>query len=189
MQDLKKDSLATALFAEFYTDKSFVRLYHALGIDMVKLSFAKIGAHGKGCDIYIKADVFDILCDDILNGDLKKQFLSSKPDPKGYYPNVWEYTTGKKGTKHVYIARGAKKPVVITGYDAETKERVMVTLEAYRDMRIMAKWWKRVSAPYYQKLAMIGFEAKNAFAPKPTADDLAEPDIPDDDLPPVPPMD
>ena len=44
---------------------------------------------------------------------------------------------------------------------------------------------------YYQKLAMIGYEAKKAFVPKYNPDDLEEPENMSDnepDLPPVPPM-
>lgn len=191
MKDLKKDVLATGQFAEFYTLNTFVRVYTAFGIDKVKMSFVTKGQHGQGCDMYVDTDVFDILCDDILSGDLRKLIAASKPNDKGYYPVVWEHVTGKDGSKKVNIARGMKKPVVITGYDGTQKKYIRVTVEKYAELRIMAKWWKRVSAPYYQKLAMIGYEAKKAFVPKYNPDDLEEPENMSDnepDLPPVPPM-
>ena len=85
MKDLKKDVLATGQFAEFYTLNTFVRVYTAFGIDKVKMSFVTKGQHGQGCDVYVDTDVFDILCDDILSGDLRKLIAASKPNDKGYY--------------------------------------------------------------------------------------------------------
>ena len=80
---------------------------------------------------------------------------------------------------------------MITGCDGAQKKYIRVTVEKYAELRIMAKWWKRVSAPYYQKLAMTGYEAKKAFVPKYNPDDLEEPENISEnepDLPPVPPM-
>lgn len=165
MKDLKKTTLAKGKFAEYYTQTTFMAMYTAFDIDKVKLSFAKIGSHGKGCDIYVDTDYFDILCDDILSGELWDKIINSKKDHSGYYPSIWEYSTGKKASKKVFIARGMKQPIVITGYDAETKERVMVTVMKYSELRIMAKWWRRISAPYYQKLAAVGYEAKDSYSP------------------------
>lgn len=164
MKEKKEDALSIGLISEMYTDKTFCKVYQAFGIDKVKFSFAKIGEGGKGVDIYMDVDTFDLLCADIISGDMKTQFLTAKKDDKGYYPITWQFKTGEKANKSISLMRGLKQPVVLKGSDTLTKENVMVST-TYDQLRVMAKWWKRVSGPYYSRLAAIGYEAPKAYKP------------------------
>lgn len=164
MAETLEQKMATGWIGEAYTQKTFLRIYHALKIDKVKMSFANVGTHGEGADVYISSMVFDRLADDILSGELKKQLLDSKKNDAGYFIPVWKYETGEKVCKKVTIGRGTKQPIVINGIDTVSGKNIMVTT-TYANLIDVAKLWKLVSKPYFTNLMKIGYEARNSYTP------------------------
>lgn len=139
--------LKNGCYAAFYTlNGYFLKIKPALAIDKVVFSFVKKGTSGSGFDIYTDVDKFDLLCDDILNRELQSKIqTSSMQNP------AWDYTTGEKGNKTLKIFQG-NNGIVINGYVKETKltGNVPVKLE---ELRIMAKWHRRVSSIYFEQMA------------------------------------
>jgi len=156
----KESKLRTLLkegcIAAFYTEKGyFVKIKLALSIDKVGFSFVKKGEKGAGFDIYVDTDKFDLLCDDIRNGNFYKKIVE---DTKSDYPEAWKYTTGDNGSKYIAIGKG-QKGIVIQGKDNNTKKNAFVMVGSYEDLKCMAKWYARCSKSYYDGLVNICLEA------------------------------
>lgn len=160
----KAEEMKEGTFASFYGQKFFCKVKQALGIGKVHFSFVEIGKKGEGVDIYVNADDFDILCDDILNGRLQKKMAESQSK----YPDAWKYATGTEASKQLAIGKGDRMPVIIQGYDSKKNKRINVGVMKYDEMRIMAKWWKRLSTQYYEGLVELCLKASNG---RPTVDD------------------
>lgn len=138
--------LKNCCYAAFYTLKGyFVKVKPALTIDKVVFSFVKKGTSGKGFDIYVDVDKFDLLCDSILSKELTK-FLPGSSLEKP----AWDYTTGDKGNKTLKIFQG-NSGIIINGHISDTKQAGNVPVN-YDDLRILAKWHRKISARYYDQL-------------------------------------
>ena len=135
---------------------TFKPAYSSDGIDMVKVAFVVIGQNGKGFDIYITLDEFDILCDDILDKSLWKSILAEKPTAENRYPHSFQYITGDNGEKEIKISRGKKADCNIYGKCGKQFMNVPVR---YPDLRIMAKWFKRTSKKRFEQLTNITMDA------------------------------
>lgn len=162
----KKEMLETGKFYAFNSLNAFAYVYQWFGGDKVKISAAPVGAKGQGADFYFDTDDFDILCDEILDGSLKTAFINSKKNDKGYYIPCYSMASGHNGSKKFSLTRGSKQPIVITVQDTEKKKTINVPVAEYRELKKMAKWWKRISYPYYSQLTAIGYKAEKAYKPK-----------------------
>lgn len=141
---------------EAYTQTNFVKFKPAYDIDKVKVAFVEIGKNGKGFDIYIDLDRFDILCDDILDKSLQKSLLAEKPTEKNRYPHSFQYITGDNGEKEIKISQGKVAECNIYG---RCEKKYMNVPMSYADLRIMAKWFKRTSKKRFDKLTDITLDA------------------------------
>ena len=155
---------------EASTQEAFVRVYPAFGIEKVKFAFVDIGTHGKGFDIYVDMDEFDLLCDDILSKDLKRAILAESKTEKNQYPCSWKYVTGNKGEKEIRISKGLKGEVNIYAKVGNKRKNIPV---AYNDLRIMAKYFRRVSEKHFNMLTNLTLQGmeQNAKFFKPDAAD------------------
>lgn len=148
MADIRKD-LKEGCVASFYSQTKFCKVKPALNIDRVDFAFVRTGTGGNGFDIFVDADSFDLLCDQILSGS----FVTTLAKDTGDYPSAWEYVTGDNGEKHIAIGKGKDKPIVIQGrIDGLENGNIFIGINAYDDLRLMAKWWRRASADYYAQL-------------------------------------
>ena len=140
-------------YAEFYTQNGyFVKVKPALGIDKVLFAFVKKGSGGKGFDIYVDVDKFDLLCDSIINRELMRDLTNSTMNSP-----AWEYITGKNGAKTIKIFKG-DSGIIINGSLKDQKVYAHVPV-AYSDLKIMAKWHHRISNSYFERLAQICIDA------------------------------
>ena len=135
-----------------YSQKSFIKIYPAFDIEKVKISFADIGSNGKGFDIYVDMDDFDILCEDILSMNLKRAILSEKQTAQNPYPYSWRYVTGNSAEKEIRISKGMKSEVNIYGKHGSEKKNIPLS---YNELRIMAKYFKRVSEKHFDMLTEL----------------------------------
>lgn len=165
----KEDALKEGVFAEFYTLKGwFLRVKQAYAIDRVQFAFVKKDTGGKGFNIYVDMDSFDLLCDDILSGAMRQRIDADN----GNYPKAWEKIVGKDGQYVLAIGKGQRQPVVIQGRDTKYKQNdgmgnAFVGIGSYDELRVMAKWFKRTSKSYYEKMADI-CAAAQVYRPKET---------------------
>ena len=154
-QSKLRAGLSEGVIASFYTLNGwFCRVWPVLSIDKVKFSFKKKG-ETDSFDVYVGTDEFDHLCDQILSGKL----LSLIEKETGDFPESWKYATGKKGSKHVNIGKGSSSPIVIQGQTPDYN--AFVAVGSYISLCCMAKWWKRISKPYYDGLVSIFTDAMN----------------------------
>lgn len=170
--------LKSGCYAAYYTlNGYFLKIKPALAIDKVVFSFVKKGTSGNGFDIYADIDKFDLLCDDILNRELQRKLENSSLQKP-----AWDYTTGEKGNKTLKIFQG-NNGIVINGYVVNEKltGNVPVKLE---ELRIMAKWHRRVSSIYFEQMAQECIKAMKSnerFFESNTdteGDNIPEPDNP-----------
>lgn len=142
------------ILEEAYGADSFFRVYPCYGIDCVKFSFVKIGSNGEGFDLYINMDIFDNLCDEILNGELKKKVLAEKSTAENRYPHSFKWTGGEKGQKELKIsaARSANSEVNIYGKSDKAFMNVPVT---WNKLLSMAKYFKRTSRARFEELSRL----------------------------------
>jgi hypothetical protein len=137
-----------AIFAA-YTQRCFLRVYPAYGIDKVRFSFVTIGSGGKGFDVYVDMDRFDLLADDILAHRLKKELANPSGRP-------FSYVTGVNGEKGVEIVEGRKSEACIHGHSCTENMYIPVS---YDDLRILARYFKRTSMKHFEELAEITLAA------------------------------
>lgn len=172
----KTNEMKEGVFAAFYGEKFFVKVKQALGIGKVHFSFVEVGTKGEGLDVYVDADDFDNLCDDILNGRLQKKISESQ----SRYPDSWKYTTGQDASKTLAFGKGLKVPVVIQGYDAKKNKRINVGVMSFDELRTMAKWWRRISANYFDGLVEVCLKASYSRPTDSAADEKTQP-VPTDE--------
>ena len=146
---------------EVFTQKSFLKVYPCFGIDRVKFSFADIGTKGKGFDIYIELDDFDLLCDDILDRTLQRKLLSEKATPENKYPCSWQYVTGNNAEKNIRISKGMKSEVNIHGKVGKEMKNIPMS---YDTLRTMAKYFRRVAAGHFEMLTKLTLEGIDSNA-------------------------
>lgn len=155
----RREAARLGIILECYTQKSFVKVYPAFGIDKVKLSFADIGSSGKGgFDIYVDVDRFDLLCDDILSFMLKKSILSEQKTSSNPYPYSWKYVTGNSAEKEIRISQGMKSEVNIYARCGKTSKNIPMS---YDDLRIMAKYFRRISEEHFNMLRDMTIQGMN----------------------------
>lgn len=164
----KKDEMKDGTMIAFYGEKAFCKVKQALGIDRVHFAFVEKGTKGSGIDVYVDADDFDNLCDDILSGAFKHEIANDK----GSYPSAWEIKTGENATKKVAIGKSTRYAAAIHGYDASQKKNIMIGILSYNELKNMAKWWRRVSVNYYDELASV---CRNASVGHVSPEDLTVP--------------
>lgn len=139
-----------------YTQTNFLKFKPAYNIDAVIFSFVEIGQHGKGFDIFVKLDIFDILCDDILDRTLYKKLQAEQPSAQNPYPCSFQYITGDKGDKEIKISRGKKSDCNIYGRCGNNYMNIPFS---YNELRITAKWFKRTSAQRFKELTGMTLQA------------------------------
>lgn len=162
-EEKKRPNTRTALMksgciAAFYTlNGYFLKVKPAFGIDKVVFSFVQKGSQGQGFDVYMDVDMFDIFCDMILNRELdRKMEGSSQKDPAFFY------VAGQNGAKQISIFKG-NAGVVFHGWFAEKKLNANVPV-APDQLRIMAKWFRRISSNYYEELSGYCLDAMKGNA-------------------------
>lgn len=125
----------------------------------VIFSFVQKGKQGKGFDVYMDMDRFDLWADDILDiaHTLKKSILADKAN-KVTKPTEYIYTTGNNGSKNVGICASSLSNGFASIYGSSIVEGKKVYAYVpvdYTWLRITAKWFKRVTAPWFQSMAEI----------------------------------
>ena len=141
--------LKSGCYAACYTQNGFfVKVKPALTIDKVVFSFVKKGTSGSGFDIYVNIDKFDLLCDDILSRELLRNLQGSSLEAP-----AWEEVTGEKGSKTLKLFQG-KSGIVINGYVKDKNQAANVPVK-YNDLRTIAKWHRRISNIYFDKMAQV----------------------------------
>lgn len=136
--------------------KSFLKVYPAFSIEKIKFSFVDINTNGSGFDIFVDLDKFDLLCDDILSNELKRSIMSETKTKENPYPCSWAYRTGNSAEKEIRISKGMKSEVNI--YGKFNNERKNIPL-SYDDLRIMAKYFRRISASHFDMLRDLTIQA------------------------------
>lgn len=159
----------------FYADKSFLKVKQAFGIDRICFSFVKKGTKGSGQNIYMTIDEFDLLCDSILSLNLFKK-ISAEKQKNAQFPGAYVYVTGKDGTKKICIGAGksnAADAVCIQGVGPAKdgkKDNIFVGT-TYKELVIMARWWNRISKPYYDDMVNMIYSAEMR---RPSEEELSE---------------
>ncbi len=154
------------LLGACYTQKGwFVKIKPCLSIDKIKFAFVKMNSKGSGFDVYCDIPKFDLLCDDILAFRLERKIEQEKAlqvsDPKNHQnPTSWVHKTGEKASKFVRIGAG-KSGVLIQGGKAGEDNQFANVPCAYDDLRIIAKWFKRVSARWFDEATSVIIENSN----------------------------
>lgn len=124
----------------FHSQKGwFVKVKQAYAIERVCFSFVEKGTHGKGFDIYVMIDDFDILCDDILS----HRFETALVNDRGDFPGAWKYVCGENGQNELAIGAGSRMPIVIQGRQKSENRTAFVGVVSYNELVTMAKWFKR----------------------------------------------
>ncbi len=150
--------MKSGCIAAFYTlNGYFLKVKPAFGIDKVMFSFVQKGSQGKGFDVYMDVDIFDNLCDMILSRELDRNLTgSSQKEP------AFSYVTGQNGAKQLSIFAG-NSGTVIHGWFSENKLNANVPVKA-EQLRIMAKWFRRICGKYYEEMAGYCLEAMKGNA-------------------------
>lgn len=153
----KREQLAkSGEIAAFYGKDYFCKVKPAYGIDKVEFSFVRLNSAGQGFDVYIDMDDFDLLCDDILDMTFARKLLNEKATAENKYPCSFEYITGENGDKKVQICKGQKSDAVIKGFKDGSYSMVGVR---YRDLKVMAKWFKRTAESRFRMLSRMTIES------------------------------
>lgn len=162
-EEKKRPNTRTALMksgciAAFYTlNGFFLKVKPAFGIDKVIFSFVQKGQKGQGFDVYMDVDMFDIFCDMILNRELDRKLEgSSQKEP------AFSYVTGQNGAKQISIFKG-NAGTVFHGWFAEKKLNANVPV-APDQLRIMAKWFRRIIVSYCDELSGYCLDAMRSNA-------------------------
>ncbi len=150
--------MKSGCIAAFYTlNGYFLKVKPAFGIDKVMFSFVQKGSQGMGFDVYMDVDIFDNFCDMILSRELDRRLEnSSQQNP------AFSYVTGQNGAKQLSIFSG-KAGVVVHGWYAEKKLNANVPVQSDQ-LRIMAKWFRRISGKYFEELTGYCLDAMNGNA-------------------------
>ena len=137
--------LQDGAIAQWYTLNGwFVRIYPALGIDKVRFSFVEKGKQGTGFDVYVDTLDFQLLCDDIKSGMMRRLIA----EDKGQYPAAWTYRTGENASKTIAIGKSRNGGVLISGSDNMKKMRGNIPLTGYDDLREMALLFDVITGRY-----------------------------------------
>ena len=158
----KREQMATGgTLQSAFTERNFVKFYPAYDIDKVKVAFVTKGSNGKGFDVYVDLDKFDLLCDDILTKELARKLAAEQATAENKYPCSWEHITGDSGQKKVRISKGRKGGIVVI-FGQNGKETMTVPM-SYDELRIMAKWFRRTSAGRFEELTRLTLEGMHRF--------------------------
>lgn len=170
----KREVMAeTGVLQSSFSNTNFVKWYPAYEIDKVKVAFVVKNSSGKGFDVFVDLDKFDLLCDDILSMALARKLAEEKSTPENKYPYSWEHVTGENGQKKIRISKG-KKAGTVAVYGTNGGDSMTIPM-SYDELRIMAKWFKRTSAARFETLTALTLEGMHKYRFEPAPEDEETP--------------
>lgn len=158
------------LIAEQYTQNGwFVKIKPIFSLDKknefaynrptILFSFVEKGKKGSGFDIYMDIDEFDLWADDVL--DINRTFkrtIEAEAQAGQKYPETYKYVTGSNGEKSVGFCKSTVKGAfaTINGCTVKDGKKVFANVPVgYNWLRICMKWYRRVTAPYFNMMAEV----------------------------------
>lgn len=160
----------SGLIAEQYTQSGwFVKIKPIFSLDKknefaynrpsILFSFVEKGKKGAGFDIYMDMDVFDLWADDVL--DITRTFvktIEAESNSGEKYPKAYKYVTGTNGEKSVGFCKSTVNGAfaTINGCTVKDGKKVFANVPVdYNWLRICMKWYRRVTAPYFNMMAYV----------------------------------
>lgn len=152
-----KKKLEDGAILKEYTQTDFLTVSPAPSIDMVKWQIVKQGTKGKdSVSFYMNTERFRILCDELTSKEGRSKIAASI---NHQYPDVYKYTAGSNGSKHLNIGggkKGIRVQIQIQKKNGKPDNRMVVI--SYESIKIMAFLFNVVmglipTTHYYASLA------------------------------------
>lgn len=132
-----KKKLEDGAILKEYTQTDFLTVSPAPSIDMVKWQIVKQGTKGKdSVSFYMNTERFRILCDELTSKEGRSKIAASI---NHQYPDVYKYTAGSNGSKHLNIGggkKGIRVQIQIQKKNGKPDNRMVVI--SYESIKIMA---------------------------------------------------